>query len=508
MTNGRVRRLAHAGVALLAMAAVVWLSAAAVGQTPIVGVAELKRSLDGLLSQPALSQAWVGVRVETLDGEVLYDYNGSKLMMPASNMKLITAAAGLELLGPDFTWETKVWFDAWDDAVRSAPLPADEPLPASLEGNVYLQGGGDPTLLEEDLLQIARRLYARGVRRIAGNVVFDDSFFDGVLRGPGWEWDYLDAYYAAPVSGLSLAPDTDYDANTVKVSVYPGPALFGPALVTVAPRLSGIEVVNRATTAGSAATGNITVTWEDGRTLIVSGYTPQGKGPTNVWIAVREPAPWVARVFLGALREAGIEVSGDVVPGRVPPGAVLVDGHSSLTLAELLIPFMKLSNNGHGEVILKTLGRRFRSQGTWEAGRAVIESFLRDVVRVPGTFNVSDGSGLSRKNLVAPEQITAVLRYMAKRPNFQYFYGALPVAGAPDRLVGGTLRSRLAGTPAAYNVRAKTGTLSNVSALSGYVTTLSGEQIVFSIILNHAVGVSAATYQDTLANVLVRYRSE
>lgn len=491
-------------------ALVLSVSVTAFGQTQhtSAAVAELVRSIDGILSQPTLAQAWVGVRVETLGGELLYDANGSKLMVPASNMKIITAAAGLELLGPDFTWETKVWLDAWDEAAPTDRSWLVGELPATLSGNIYLQGGGDPTLLQEDLERVARELHNRGLRRILGDLVYDDSFFDAVRRGPGWEWDYLDAYYAAPVSGLSLSPDRDYDANTLRVSVYPGAALFDPALVTLSPSLVDVEVINEATTAGSSADGSITLRWRDTRTLVVSGYTPHGKGPTNAWIAVEDPSPLVAGVFRRALENAGIEVRGEVVPGRVSGSTVMVSLHRSMTLAQLLVPFMKLSNNGHAEVILKTLGRKFRSQGSWSAGRAMIESFLRDVVRVPGTFQISDGSGLSRKNLITPEQIVAVLRYMADRPNFQYFYNSLPVAGARDRLVGGTLRTRLLGTPAANNARAKTGSLNNVSTLSGYVDTPSGEKLLFSIMLNHAVGVPSTTYQDTLVNVLARYAGD
>lgn len=469
-------------------------------------LATLAKSLDGVVSQPTAASAWVGVRVETLDGRVLYDSNGAKLMMPASNMKLVTAAAGLELLGPDYVWETRVWLDPWEGVGGREQLTAA--LPERVAGNVYLQGGGDPTLLQEDLQRLARLLYSRGLRHIGGDVVFDASFFDDRLRGPGWSWDYLDAYYAAPVSGLAISPDRDYDANTVKVSVYPSNALFEPGLVVISPSLAGIRVVNETRTAGAASTGSISAYWDEDGSLVVSGTTPLGRGPTNMWISMQEPAPLVATVFANALREAGIEVAGDIVPGRVGGNQVHVAIHRSMPLSQLLVPFLKLSNNGHGEVILKTLGRKFRSQGSWTAGRAVVESFLRDVVRVKGSFNIADGSGLARTNLVTPEQLTALLRYMSERPNFSYFYNALPVAGASDRMVGGTLRSRLQGTPAQFNARAKTGSIGNVSTLSGYVDNASGDRLVFSIMFNHALGVPSTTYQDVIVTVLARWSSQ
>lgn len=502
---GRSGLLALWVLVVLAMAAAV-AHGQATGTISEERVAELVQSLDGVVRQPTVDSAWVGVRVETVDGRVLYDFNGAKLMMPASNMKLITAAAGLELLGPDHVWETRVWLDPWESAGGSEHLTG--PLPERLEGNIYLQGGGDPTLLQEDLERLARLLHARGLRHIAGDVVYDASFFDDQLRGPGWSWDYLDAYYAAPVSGLALSPDRDYDANTVKVSVYPAGALFEPGLVVISPSLAGIRVVNETRTAGAASTGSISAYWADDGSLVVSGSTPLGRGPTTMWIAMQDPAPLVATVFANALRQAGIEVAGDVVPGRVSRELVHVAGHTSMPLSQLLVPFLKLSNNGHGEVILKTLGRKFRSQGSWAAGRAVIESFLRDVVRVPGSFNISDGSGLGRTNLVTPQQLIAVLRYMADRPNFPYFYHALPVAGASDRMVGGTLRSRLQGTPAQFNARAKTGSIGNVSTLSGYVDNATGERLVFSIMFNHALGVPSTTYQDVIVTVLARWSSE
>lgn len=468
-------------------------------------LAALERSLDAVINQPSASAAWVGVRVETLDGHVLYDSNGSKLMMTASNMKLITAAAGLELLGPDHMWETAVWVDSWDAEVGRSYLQGN--LPARIQGSIYLQGGGDPTLLQEDLQRMARQLYARGVREILGQVVYDAGFFDSVLRGPGWEWDYLDYYYAAPVSGLAISPDRDYDANTVKVSVYPSGALFEPGMVAISPSLLEVTVVNETRTAGAASVGSISAHWIDEKTLVVTGSTPLGKGPTNLWVAVQEPASLVASVFANALREVGIQVTGDIVSGTVSRQQVQVISHHSMPLAQLLVPFMKLSNNGHGEAIVKTLGRKFRSQGSWAAGTAVVESFLRDVVRVNGTLDVVDGSGLGRRNLITPEQFTALLRYMAGRPNFHHFYNSLPVAGASDRMVGGTLRNRLQGTPAQFNARAKTGSIGNVSTLSGYVDAASGERLVFSIMFNHALGVPSTTYQDTIVNVLSRWSS-
>lgn len=503
--RGPLQQVHRRGTVLLAFLLIVGLAASPVQAETVIseeGLATLVRSLDGVVNQPSVASAWVGVRVETLDGQILYDANGTKLMMPASNMKLITAAAGLELLGPEHVWETRIWFHAWEGV--EAGVQWDGPLPERLTGDIYLQGGGDPTLLQEDLQRLARLLYSRGLRHVEGNLIYDASFFDEQLRGPGWSWDYLDAYYAAPVSGLAISPDRDYDANTVKVSVYPAQALFEPGLVVISPSLADIRVVNETRTAGAASTGSISAYWAEDGSLVVSGSTPLGKGPTNVWIAMQRPAPIVATVFVNALREAGIELAGDVAAGRVGREQVHIATHTSMPLSQLLVPFLKLSNNGHGEVILKTLGRKFRSQGSWSAGRAVVESFLRDVVRVKGSFNIADGSGLGRTNLVTPEQLTALLRYMADRPNFPHFYNALPVAGASDRMVGGTLRSRLQGTPAQFNVRAKTGSIGNVSTLSGYVTNASGERLVFSIMFNHALGVPSTTYQDVIVNVLAR----
>lgn len=480
----------------------------ALGVAPTVPteIAALHQAIDGVLNQPGLASTWVGVRVETLDGEMLYDFNGNKLMMPASNQKLITAAAGLELLGPDYVWETRVWADAWEVTDGSSRTRLEEPLPAVLPGNLYLQGGGDPTLMQDDLLRMARQLYARGVREVRGDLIYDDTFFDDVLWAPGWGWDDFDYYYSAPVSGLAISPDRDYDANTIKISVYPANALFEQGRVVISPNLANVEIVNETRTAGSSAGPTIAARW-DGDKLVVSGYTPLGKAASNVWFSVREPSAFVAGVFAGALEAAGIVVHGDVLPSRLQGEHWLVVSHSSMPLSQLIVPFLKLSNNGHGEVIVKSLGRKFRSQGTWSAGTATVEMFLKDIVRVNGTFNMADGSGLGRKNLVTPEQLVALLRYMAGRTNFSLYHHALPVAGASDRMTGGTLRSRMQGTPAQYNARAKTGTLSNVSALSGYVTSSSGETLVFSIMLNHAVGVSSTLYQDAIVNVLSRYRS-
>src|SRR5690625_1107018 len=264
-------------------------------------VASLRASLDNIVTQKNLSSAWVGVRVESLHGDVIYDYHGDKLMTPASNMKLITAAAGLQLLGADYTWETSVWVDVNESEASGEQLHTESDLPAHIAGKLYLQGGGDPTLLEAHIQRMARDLYNRGLRSVEGDIVFDASFFDGVLWGPSWHWDYLDRYYAAPVSGLAISPDTDYDANTVRVSAYPANELLEPATVTIEPKLGGITVINGVSNSGACATPSLHIDWEDNDTLVVSGHVPLRSGANNEWVPVPEPAYFVARVFQGAL---------------------------------------------------------------------------------------------------------------------------------------------------------------------------------------------------------------
>jgi serine-type D-Ala-D-Ala carboxypeptidase/endopeptidase (penicillin-binding protein 4) len=171
----------------------------------------------------------------------------------------------------------------------------------------------------------------------------------------------------------------------------------------------------------------------------------------------------------------------------------------------LLVPFLKLSNNSHAEALVKSMGRVVRGDGSWDAGLAVLTEKLKGLGVDPGVSRMVDGSGLSTMDAVTPAQLTALLDNIQQRPWFPAWYDALPIAGAPDRLVGGTLRGRMSGTPAANNVHAKTGSLTGVTSLSGYVTAAHGRRLVFSVLFNDFLSDSPNDLEDAIAVRLAEY---
>lgn len=454
----------------------------------------LSADLDAILADPRLDggQASVVVR-DAATGETLYEHDGDQRLMPASNEKLLTSAVALDLLGPDYTFDTTVA----TTASRTGPL---------LRGDLYLRGTGDPTLLASDYADLAAQLADDGVRVVSGRVLADDTWFDGVRLGNDWMWDDEPYYYAAPVSALTVAPDTDYDAGSVIVNVDPAAAAGGAAVVTLTPQTGVVTIVNRATT-GAAGSGNaVSVVREHGSNrIVVTGRVAAGGNGSSQWASVEEPTDYAADVFVRALAAEGVRVTGGTGRGATPEAAAVVAEHESMPLSELMVPFLKLSNNGHAEVLIKAMGREVSGAGTWAAGLAALRAELPAYGVDTATIANRDGSGLSRRNLIPAAELADLLVAAQDRPWFDAWYEALPIAGIADRMVGGTLRSRMPGTPAAGNVHAKTGSLTGASSLSGYVDDADGRRLVFSVVFNDYLSGKPSDLEDAIA---VRLASE
>ncbi|MFC7548094.1 D-alanyl-D-alanine carboxypeptidase/D-alanyl-D-alanine-endopeptidase [Plantactinospora sp. GCM10030261] len=483
----------------LALAALVGLagttaSPTATAQAPTPAETRLAATIDGILADGRLAGAQAGVVVvDTSTGRVLYNRNGDRRLLPASNAKLLTSAAALEILGDDhrFTTEVRV------NSPRRGKV---------LRGDLYLRGTGDPTMLAADYDRLAAQVSAAGIRTVMGNLVADDTWFDATRLGSDWAWDDETAYYAAQVSALTVAPDTDYDAGNVIVTATPGVTAGSPPTITMTPPNGYVKIENRAST---VATGSDTISFErqhGTNTIVVTGQLAVDGSASSDWISVWEPTGLAADVFRRALTAHGVRVLGGTVPGRATPaGATPVATHRSMPLTDLMVPFLKLSNNGHAEVLTKSIGRRVADAGTWPAGLTGIRDYAASVGVDTATLRLADGSGLSRRSLVPPAEFTDLLVAARAEPWFQSWYAALPIAGNADRFVGGTLRNRMRGTPAADNVHAKTGSLTGVSSLSGYVTDADGHVLAFSILMNNYLASSVTGLQDSIAITLATY---
>ncbi|MEB3372449.1 D-alanyl-D-alanine carboxypeptidase/D-alanyl-D-alanine endopeptidase [Saccharopolyspora mangrovi] len=450
------------------------------------GVDALKVDLDDILADPRLGGAQAGVVVrDPATDEVLYSRQATDRATPASNAKLFTAAAALEALGPDYRFRTQVLSDA-------------EQQGSTLRGDLHLRGTGDPTMLAADYDRLAAQLAEQGIREVRGRLLADDTWFDDVPLGSGWAWDDEPYYYSAPISALSTAPDTDFDAGSAIVRVTPTSPGQAPD-VAVDPGTGALTVDNRATTAAAEGEPAITVTRDhhSGR-VVVTGTVPAGAEPVEEWVAVPDVTAYATDVFTRALAARGITVTG-TGEAAAPPGARELAGRESMPLRELLVPFLKLSNNGHAEVLVKAMGREKAGEGSWAAGTGVLAEQLRGLGVDANALRLVDGSGLSRMDGVTPAQLALLLDNAAQRPWAQVFHDALPVAGVSDRMVGGTLRNRMAGTAAANNVHAKTGSLTGVTSLSGYVTAADGRRLVFSVVFNDFLADTPQDLEDAIA---------
>jgi D-alanyl-D-alanine carboxypeptidase/D-alanyl-D-alanine-endopeptidase (penicillin-binding protein 4) len=434
-------------------------------------------AVDSIFNDSLFAGANWGVEIKSLEtGRVLYRRNAGKLFVPASNMKLVTSSAALETLGPGFRYRTAV--------AATGPVSG-----GVLRGDLVVVGSGDPTIAADfrggDPLAVFRTwadsLRAHGVRRITGRIIGDDDVFDDLALGRGWAWDDLNDYYSAEIGGL------EYNLGVIGVAVAPGPQPGSPGRVTLLPATRYVPVENRTRTVAGAPVEEVAaVRQETGPGIIVTGTVSADTNEVRTDVAVRNNTAYFVTVLRETLRAAGIRVDGaavdqdDLTPADHPSRRDTLFVQSSPPLAAILPGFLKPSQNQVGELLLKTMGRVFRGDGSARTGAAVVDSVERTWGMPRGKLVQVDGSGLSRYNLVAPELLIALLEHMRASPNYSVFYASLPVAG-----VDGTLRSRMRNTPLHGNVHAKTGTVSNVRSLSGYLTTAAGEPMVFSMIVNH-----------------------
>ncbi|MCA1594602.1 MAG: D-alanyl-D-alanine carboxypeptidase/D-alanyl-D-alanine-endopeptidase [Acidobacteria bacterium] len=475
--------------------------------------AQLARVIDRTIDGGEFASARWGVHVVSLrDGRVMYARNADRMFTPASNMKLYTTAVALDLLGADYRWRTSVY-------AASAPDAG-----GTVAGDLLLYGRGAPDLSSRNtragasqLAALAEELYRRGVRRVRGGVVGDESYFRGEMLGDGWLWQDAQWYYGAQPSALSV------DDNEITVSVAPGAKADDPAAVTLVPASDYVRVTNDMKTTGRGARPAIGITREvSSNEVRVWGEFPAGGSPYGVRLSVYRPALLAARLFRDALRSRGIEVSNDArtVDARTREDAGLVASRTvelaavmSKPLGEVVHETDKESLNLQAELLLRTLGRergdtapesmpeRTRLRNTDAAGLAVVRQWLERAGVRTENLALHDGCGLSRLDLITPEATTRLLVHMAQTPSADIFRSALPLAGRD-----GTLAYRMRNTPAAGQIAAKTGALTYVNALSGYAQTADGEPLAFSIICNDSTqGTSSTRPIDAIAALLAFY---
>ena len=513
------------------------LSIAAGAQTPLAS------TIDALLSAPAVSRAHWGISVvDAATGASLYSKNEAQLFEPASNAKLFTTAAALAILGPDATLKTTV--------TAEGEITAD----GHLHGVLRLNGGGDPTMSGrvypysgktertaaplQALDDLAAQVAASGIHAVDGAVIGDDTLFPFERYGSGWAWDDLQWDYGAPVSALSV------NDNVRFLSITPGSAAGAPVTLEWNPDIAKVvdangslnvgetgnlgdtgagSLLNAATTSAVGTPQHLGLSREvDSPALRVYGTVPAGSKPANIAISLRDPAEFAAAAFRSALLAHGVAVSGPsqaahrvavdtadftaethepLNPGlralAIALGGRIVATHQSPALKDIVTVTNKVSQNLHAELLLRLLGRAAGDDGSTAQGVRVVRSFLVGAGIDPDDFTFRDGSGLSPDDLVTPRAVTTLLVYASRQPWGGIYRASLPVGG-----VDGSLSGRFVAPALKGRLQAKTGTLGEVNALSGYLAAESGRQLVFSVIANDRVGDEARVALDKVVTAI------
>ena len=470
------------GIALSLLVLVLGRPSAVAAQTPAVAgdicPGELGAQVDAIANRPEFSRSRWGILIQPLSSTAtLYSRDAQKYFIPASNVKLLTTAAALQKLGADFRIKTSVY--------------------SGENGSLYVAGRGDPSITEAQLQSLAQQLKRRGVDRV-NELIGDDSYFQGSAVNPNWEWEDAQAGYGAPVNSLI------FNQNAIELLLSPQ-ALGQPLKVTFAePKLANQwQIQNNSVTVAQNESEFIEVGREFDRPAIrVSGQLKVGAESESAYVAVVNPANNFLQHFQQVLAAEGIPVKQALVAsvsGNFNQELATVE---SPPLAQLVRETNRESNNLYAEVLLRLLGKVTdkvpqQQEDTDEIGLKELKTALTQLGVNPNSYILADGSGLSRHNLISPEALVQTLRFMANSPAASIYRQSLPIAGE-----SGTLKNRLNSTPNRVILQAKTGTLSGVSALSGYIEVPDYEPLVFSIIVNQS-DLSAASMRSATDEIVL-----
>ena len=460
---------------------------------PQRNAAELKSGIDSLLTAPFFQSTQAAIEIYDLTAHhLLYKKNEKLLLTPASNMKILTTAAALFYLGHDYQFQTSVCYTG-------------NILNRILYGDLYLIGGGDPLFNMQNLDSLINEIDETGLKEITGNIYADVSWKDSLIWGDGWMWDDDPSTDAPYLSALNI--------NDNSIEVFVSPTKTGEkANIYLDPQTGYVNVINNTVTTPFSGSNKYKITrdWIDKEnTIIVEGPVRNRTiiDSEKVWKGVNifNPAMYFTTLFYESLIESGIKVSG--IPGeKTAPEYVYQLSRYQNTIDSVIVNVNKTSDNLGAEMILYALAEKyFGKPATAQNGCKIINCLIDTLGLKSDNYRIADGSGVSRYNLISAELLIEVLKYLfeSKPEIFQKFYNSLPVAG-----VDGTLKDRMQNTLCQNNVHAKTGTMSGVSSLSGYITSKNYHTLAFSIIFQNYVGDSseARNFQDIICEMLAGFQ--
>jgi PBP4 family serine-type D-alanyl-D-alanine carboxypeptidase len=437
---------------------------------------ELQTDLEEIINLPELSNASVGIAIQNIEsGEYFFRKNESRSLLPASTQKILTTAAGLELLGRDFRYTTRIY-------TSGIVQPSGE-----FTGNLIIRAAGDPTMSPffypdpmELLDHIAQALDSLGIRSIRGNLIIDHSYFDNQIYGPGWAIDDIPYPYSAQVSAIAF-----YD-NKVDITVLPGEKPGDPGKIGLQPENDYVRIINMVIT-GNADEPSIVFAERDNRSNIIEvrGRIGQNQQSTKLSIAIDNPPRFFLHLLRNQLEKQGLRIRGALIDSEdlneplSYSGLKQIYAFSSPPLSEIIAVINKFSHNLCAEMLLKTIGKESSGTGSFPKGTEQVKRFAASLGLAPDNLIAVDGSGLSRLNLITPQQQVTLLSRLFRSRNREDIIASLSMPGAQ-----GTLRNRLTRSRAEKSVYAKTGSMNNVSCLCGYIFTRDSEALSFSIMVN------------------------
>ncbi len=456
----------------------------------------LKEKIDALIYKYKPKNSRVGISIFSISkARPLYMLNSHKPFVVASNMKLITTATALEYLGPDFVYETKVFY--------RGELTSHN----TLQGDIVIRGSGDPNIsgrfYHGEITAVprswAKRVKDHGIKVITGDIIADDTIFDREFVCDSWPRDQLSQWYCAPICGLS------FNDNCIDIVVKPGRESGSSASILIEPETSYVKIFNSCKTTNLQSKHLYSLHRRPfTNSIYAKGNVWSKSGAQKTWITIHDPALYTVTVFKEILEERGITVLGEArvinVSEKKGKGKLYTLSVTTSSLRQSIEVANKRSQGFYAEQMLKTLGAHMKKEGSFSAGLDVMRDFLTKLGFAKTQYQIDDGSGLSKKNRLSPIMLTTLLYYMYNRDFGDIFLKSLSITG-----VDGTLKHRLTQLPYKSRVKAKTGYVLGTSTLSGYVETVGGEIIAFSILVNDIRGSvrQAKGLQDAICRLLV-----
>jgi len=439
--------------------------------------------INQFIDDDKLDGAFVGVLVkDILADSVIYSHNSDLRFSTASNLKLFTSAAAIELLDPDYQFKTSFYING----IISKK--------GELKGDLVIAGGGDPLIsgrFRESITEIlgfwSDSLTAKGVKKVKGDLVIDNTFFESDILAPGWSHDDLTYWYACPISALS------FNDNCVDLHVYPAKKIGTECLITIQPQTDYIEIINNTTTRGAGLDNTLDFYRYPGTNTVefFGGIAIDDTNGVIDYVSVDNPNLYCANVFRDIMNENGINIKGHIInidlndlPSKYKYENLtrLFDWRSE-SMSLVISVINKNSQNFFAEQTLKTIGAEICGSGSFKASTKIVRNWLESISITAEDVSYYDGSGLSYMNLAKPSAIIKLLDYMHSSPNFEIYYKSLAIPGV-DRSV----RRRMADHPLAEMMRTKTGSIANTRTFAGYLTTGNGRLMAFSIMVNdHSV---------------------